>query len=178
MPYLLVGQSRTVVQPCLQGDGRFVAEGVAEGDTYVAYVSHLFGYERAVGEVLLVGRAVCVDAEGHAHLSGGHRHAFRGEEAGVGVQHPDLPFVREVDFGFVCHDGQDVAREADACVPHFKAACLHFRLVLELAAYGAVYLRQVIFRLQLFLVDPFSVFVAIRGLGAGGQRQQENEQEE
>ena len=73
-------------------------------------IAHLFGNERTVGKILLMGRAMCVDSKRHTHLPGGYRQSLYGENTGVGVQHLDLPFVREVHFRLIGYDGQYVAR--------------------------------------------------------------------
>ena len=111
-----------------------------------------------------------VDGEGHAHLSGRHRQPLGREDAGIGVEHLDLSFVREVYFRLVGHNGQDVARQADACVAHLEAAGSHARLVFVLGTDGSVHFGQVVFGFQLFLVDFLPVFIVSRALGGEGGR--------
>ncbi len=159
VPLLLIGEAGAVVEAGFEDEGQGDGHAVAEGDADVAHVAYLLGNEGAVGEVLLMGRAVGVDGEGDAHLAGGDAGPLGQAEAGVGVEHLDAAFVGEVDFGFVGDDGQDVAGGADAGVAHLEAAGGHIGLVLVLGADGAV--------------DVGHIAVAGGGLlGAGGQWQQ------
>ena len=120
-----------------------------------------------------------VDGERHAHLSGRHRQSLGREDTGIGIEHFDLSFVREIDFRLVGHDGQDVARQADACVAHLETAGSHARLVFVLGTDGSVHLGQVVFGFQLFLVDFLPVFIVSRALGGeGGHGHQRGRQQE
>ena len=55
MPFFLIGQARTVVQSAFYRNRQVGRQGISQCDTYIAYVAHLLGYERAVGKILLVG---------------------------------------------------------------------------------------------------------------------------
>ena len=55
MPFFLIGQARTVVQSAFYRNRQIGRQGISQCDTYIAYVAHLLGYERAVGKILLVG---------------------------------------------------------------------------------------------------------------------------
>ena len=79
---------------------------VACGKSHVAHVAHLLGDEGPVGEILLVGRPVGVDSEGHAHLSQRELQSLCGLEARVGVEHLDLALVAEVYLRLVADDGR------------------------------------------------------------------------
>ena len=115
--------------------------------------------------------AVGIDGEGDTHLSGGNCQAFGGEKAGIGIQHLDLPFVREVDLGLVGNGGQYIAGEADAGIADFEASGTHSGLILIFGTDGSVNLRQVVFGFQIFFINFLSVFVTGRLLGIYGQWQ-------
>ena len=137
----LVGQPRAVEEPALDGERRF-GQGVRGAESHVAHVAHLLGYEGAVGEELLVGRAVRVDAERHAHLSDAQRQSFHGQHAGVGIEHTDAPLVGQVYLGAVNHDGRHVSVEGHTGIAHLKAPFFVARLVFALGAERAADFRQ------------------------------------
>ena len=120
-------------------------------------------------------RAVGVDGEGDAHLSGGDCQSFCREKPGVGIQHLDLAFVGEVYLGFVGYAGQYVARHADAGIAYFETSCTHGGLIFVFGADGSVDFRQVVFGFHLLLFNLFSVLVDGGRLGNCGQRQQGNQ---
>lgn len=74
-----------------------------------------------------------IDGERDAHLSDGEIEAFQRAKPGVGIQHFDFAFVRQVDFGFIGHYRCDFSFDADSGGAHLKASGLFFRLVLVFA---------------------------------------------
>jgi DNA polymerase-3 subunit alpha len=58
MPFFLIGQSGTVEKFSFHGDRYIGRQGISYCESHVPYIAHLLGDERAVGEVLLVRRAV------------------------------------------------------------------------------------------------------------------------
>ena len=174
VPFFLVGQSGTVEKSPFHGDWYIGGQGISHCESHVPYIAHLLGDERAVGEVLLVRRAVGVDGEGDTHLSGGDCQSFCREKPGVGIQHLDLAFVGEVYLGFVGYAGQYVARHADAGIAYFETSCTHGGLIFVFGADGSVDFRQVVFGFHLLLFNLFSVLVDGGRLGNCGQRQQGN----
>ena len=90
---LLVGESRPVEHTSLHNDRESHAESVAQARTHIAHVANLFGDERAVGKVLLVGRAMGVDGKGHAHLTNGKVERAPRFNLGVSVEHLDAALV-------------------------------------------------------------------------------------
>ena len=100
---LLVGQSGAVEQSRFKYNGIGSFKGIAQGGAYVAHVAHLLGNERAVGKILLMGRAVGVDGKRHAELAYCEVEPFDRSDAGVGVEHFYGALVREVNFRLVGH---------------------------------------------------------------------------
>ena len=136
---LLRGQPRTVENARLEHHRHTPPEPPAERRPDVAHVPRLLGDERAVGEILLVGRTVGVDGERHAHLSDREGEpAAQHPQPDIGVEHLDRTLVREVDLRLVGHRRQQIARKAEAGVPHLEAPLADFGLVFELAAHGPV----------------------------------------
>ena len=101
---LLVGQSRPVEESGFEHDREAHIERVSQRRTHIAHVAHLLGYERAVGEILLVGRAVGVDSERHTHLSDGELHGLPRLQSGVGVEHLYLALVAEVYLSLIIYN--------------------------------------------------------------------------
>lgn len=68
---LLFCQARAVEHACLQDDRKANVSLVGYLRAHVTHIAYLLGDERAIGEVLLVWRAMRVNGEGHSLLAYG-----------------------------------------------------------------------------------------------------------
>ena len=135
---LLVGQSRTIKQSSLKYYRRLTLELISQRCTHIAHITHLLGYERAVGEVLLMGRAVGIDSEWHTKLSYGEVEIIHGSETRIGIEHLDVALIGEVKLSLVAHSIHHLSQDTDAGVAHLKSAFALLGLVFILGPHRSV----------------------------------------
>ena len=89
-------------------------------------------------------RTVRIDGERHTHLTDGHIEILHGSDTGVGIEHLDLSFVRQIDFSLVTYQLVHLTVEADTGITHLEALFVGRSLVLILTAYGSMNIGQVV----------------------------------
>ena len=155
---LLVGQARAIEYTSVQDDREPHVPSVAHLGTHVAHVAHLLGYERAVGEVLLMRRAVSIDGERHTLLTDGKLERLPRRESRVSIEHLDFTLVAEVDFRLIAHGWSHLASHVDSGGTHLESSLPFLGLVLILRADGSTNFRS--------LVEV----LALASLGKGSRR--------
>ena len=134
----LVGETRTVEDAGSDVDGYAGMKAIGHLGTHVAHVAHLLGYERAIGKILLVRRAMGVYGEGHALLTYGEHESRKGLDARVGIEHLYLSFVAQVYFCLIVNILRQRTVDAHAGCPDLEAAFVFLRLILILASQCAM----------------------------------------
>ena len=89
-------------------------------------------------------RTVCIDSKRHTHLSDGYIEILHRSNTGIGIQHLDLSFVRQIDFGFIAYHLMHLTVQTDTGVTYLKALFVGRSLVLILTAYGSMNIGQVV----------------------------------
>ena len=141
---LLVGQARAIEDTGVHHDREANVPGIAHLGTHVTHIAHLLGDERAVGEVLLMRRAMRIDGEWHTLLTDGQLEGLPWGDAGIGIEHLDAALVAEVDLNLVAHRRGHLARYVDTSRAHLESALPFLGLVFILGADGTAYLRRLI----------------------------------
>ena len=89
-------------------------------------------------------RTVCIDSKRHTHLSDGYIEILHRSNTGIGIQHLDLSFVRQIDFSLVTYQLVHLTVQTDTGITYLKALFIGCCLVFILATYRSMDIGQII----------------------------------
>ena len=149
---LLVGKTRAVEHTRIHDDREAHIPGITHLSTDITHITHLLGDKRAVGEILLMRRAVRINGERHTFLTDSKLERTPWFDTSISIEHLDFALIAEVDFCLVAHLFGHLTSHIDTGSSHFEASLPFLGLVFILRAYRTANLRSTV-KLLLFILS-------------------------
>ncbi len=133
MPFFLICQTGAVKQSPFKNEREdLLFLCITTGEADITHIPHLFGYERTIGKILLVGRSMSVYGERHTHLTN-RKKKFRSLTGNTRAYASSIlmdPLIGQIDLRFIGYNRMYISRNTEAGIPHFKTAFVGFCLEL------------------------------------------------